>query len=134
MQQTGHITYFYKTSLGWRQPEMQYTYDLALPSDEIQLRPEDGEAESFELLDVPNVLQRMHKGEFKANCCLGRSDCALTCSFGRLFHSAWVPHRRERATLRRDRHDAAHRSVSSHAIGCIHTMVNHFTVIQHFFG
>ncbi|KAI3613414.1 hypothetical protein CBS9595_004247 [Malassezia furfur] len=74
LKQTGHITYFYKTSLGWRQPEMQYTYDLALPSDAIQLRPEDGEAESFELLDVPNVLQRMHKGEFKANCCLVLAD------------------------------------------------------------
>ncbi|WFC95565.1 thiamine diphosphokinase [Malassezia brasiliensis] len=74
LKQTGHITYFYKTSLGWRQPEMQYTYDLALPSDAIQLRPEDGEAESFELLDIPTVLQLMHKGEFKANCCLVLAD------------------------------------------------------------
>lgn len=77
------VTYFYKTPLGWRQPEVQcvsltlacadgrFTYDLALPSDEIQLRPGDGEAESFELLDAETIKQRMSAGKFKANCCLG---------------------------------------------------------------
>ncbi|WFD44885.1 thiamine diphosphokinase [Malassezia psittaci] len=67
---TGAITYFYRTSQGWRQPEMQYTYDLALPSDEIVLHPEDGEAESFELLSVSTVIDKMHKNEFKPNCAL----------------------------------------------------------------
>ncbi|WFD04592.1 thiamine diphosphokinase [Malassezia obtusa] len=70
LKQTGLITYFYKTPAGWRQPEMQHVYDLALPSDAIELKPEDGEAESFELLDVPAVLERLHRGEFKANCAL----------------------------------------------------------------
>lgn len=52
---------------------MQFVYDLALPSDAIHLRPEDGEAESFELLDIPTVLRHMHQGAFKTNCTLGTS-------------------------------------------------------------
>ena len=64
------LTYFYKTSHGWRQPEMQYVYDLLLPPD-VTLAPSDGEAESFELLDRATVLDRMLEGTFKPNCTLG---------------------------------------------------------------
>lgn len=90
MQQTGLITYFYKTTGGWRQPEMQYIYDLALPSDAIQLAPEDGEAESFELLDIPTVLDLMRAGKFKANCTLGTFFFSDTVLIDFLMRHGWL--------------------------------------------
>ncbi|PWN29688.1 hypothetical protein BDZ90DRAFT_209408, partial [Jaminaea rosea] len=69
LRQTGVITYVYRTPEGYLQPEVEYTYDLPLPAD-VRLRPEDGEAEDFRLMEVDEVLQRMGKGEFKPNCAL----------------------------------------------------------------
>ncbi|PKI83431.1 thiamine diphosphokinase [Malassezia vespertilionis] len=74
IKQTGCISYFHKTDAGWYQPEMQFTYDLALPSTEIVLAPVDGEAESFELLDKDAVLERVETLEFKPNCALVVAD------------------------------------------------------------
>jgi len=70
IQAAGVLTYFYKTERGWRQPEMQYVYDLPLSQD-VMLAPSDGEAESFELLDRTTILERMLQGTFKPNCTLG---------------------------------------------------------------
>lgn len=70
IQAAGVLTYFYKTESGWRQPEMQYVYDLPLPTD-VTLAPSDGEAESFELLDRATIMERMLQGTFKPNCTLG---------------------------------------------------------------
>ncbi|WFD18601.1 thiamine diphosphokinase [Malassezia caprae] len=69
VQAAGVLTYFYKTERGWRQPEMQYVYDLLLPPD-VVLAPSDGEAESFEPLDRTTILERMLQGTFKPNCTL----------------------------------------------------------------
>lgn len=120
-QQTGLITYFYKTPAGWRQPEMQHVYDLALPSDAIELKPEDGEAESFELLDVPAVLERLHRGEFKANCALGTWPSGLTRSPRGLFHPPRLRYHRERAALCRDRRAAAHQPAAPGDVASAHT-------------
>ena len=63
------ISYFYQTKSGFCQPEVEYTYDLPLPSD-VVLIPVDGEAESFELLPWRQVLKLVKVGEFKPNCAL----------------------------------------------------------------
>ena len=71
MRQTGVISYVYRTQKhGWIQPEVEYTYDIALPDQSIQLHPVDGEAEDFKLMDKDEVLQRIRAGEFKPNCSL----------------------------------------------------------------
>ncbi|KAJ3560881.1 hypothetical protein NP233_g10543 [Leucocoprinus birnbaumii] len=49
----GVISYFYRTSKGWLQPEVEYVYEIAIPSDVdasiFEPRPLDGEVESFEV-------------------------------------------------------------------------------------
>ncbi|PWN51678.1 hypothetical protein IE53DRAFT_385955 [Violaceomyces palustris] len=70
MKQTGVLSYFYQTPSGWCQPEVEYIYDLALPSSDIVLTPSDGEAESFQLMRVEEVIDLMKEGKFKANCVL----------------------------------------------------------------
>lgn len=54
----------------------RYTYDLAIDPS-VKPRPVDGEAESFELLDVQEVLSLMRKGHFKPNCALVLIDFLL---------------------------------------------------------
>ncbi|KDQ20859.1 hypothetical protein BOTBODRAFT_100535 [Botryobasidium botryosum FD-172 SS1] len=65
----GAITYFFQTSKGWLQPEVQYIYDLCA-DEKVTPAPSDGEVDSFELSDLDSVLQSMHKGAFKPNCAL----------------------------------------------------------------
>ncbi|KAG6836281.1 hypothetical protein H0H93_009553 [Arthromyces matolae] len=63
-----------KTSKGWLQPEVEYVYDISIPSDVdpkiFEPRPLDGEVESFELLIYDKVVQNMRAGLFKPNCAL----------------------------------------------------------------
>lgn len=44
---------FRRTPKGWLQPEVEYVYDIAIPSDadasNFEPRPLDGEVESFEV-------------------------------------------------------------------------------------
>ncbi|GAA6064465.1 hypothetical protein JCM10212_002128, partial [Sporobolomyces blumeae] len=92
-----------KTGGGWLSPEVQYVYDAKLPSptplgsnddeekddgdDEVEVKegrkdvgivpttnPDDGEVESFELMGVDEVVERMWNGEFKPNCALVMID------------------------------------------------------------
>ncbi|GAA6024542.1 hypothetical protein JCM10207_008268 [Rhodosporidiobolus poonsookiae] len=76
IKQAGVITYNYRTDAGHLQPEVQYIYDLPLPPPEQEgalkptTNPDDGEVESFELLDLEVVVQKMVDGEFKPNCAL----------------------------------------------------------------
>ncbi|THH08873.1 hypothetical protein EW146_g8851 [Bondarzewia mesenterica] len=77
----GCISYFYQTDKGWLQPEVEYVYDMCIPKGEIDLRPMDGEVESFELisnlwageqlLPLDDVIARMRAGKFKPNCAIG---------------------------------------------------------------
>ena len=73
----------YKNKNGWLQPETQYIYDLEMPAppsdgsvpekgddDPVVLRPNDGEAESFALMEAEEILDRMVKEEFKPNCAM----------------------------------------------------------------
>ncbi|KIP10771.1 hypothetical protein PHLGIDRAFT_100585 [Phlebiopsis gigantea 11061_1 CR5-6] len=68
----GSISYFFSTSQGWLQPEIEYLYEIRIPTNvdpvAFQPKPLDGEVESFELLTVPDVINRMRTGMFKTNC------------------------------------------------------------------
>jgi isopentenyldiphosphate isomerase len=66
----GVVTYYYQTQAGWLQPEVEYVYDMCVEPGEVRLAPLDGEVESFELLPLDEVVERMHAGEFKPNCAL----------------------------------------------------------------
>ncbi|GAA5885008.1 hypothetical protein JCM16303_006515 [Sporobolomyces ruberrimus] len=73
LRQAGVITYVYRQRVGWLQPEVQYVYDVKLPSDNIvkpTTNPADGEVESFELMGLEQVVQKLVDGEFKPNCAL----------------------------------------------------------------
>jgi 8-oxo-dGTP pyrophosphatase MutT (NUDIX family) len=68
---TGIVSYSYRTPDGWLQPELQYAYDMRLPEDgSVRPAPFDTEVESFELLDIRDVVTKMLEGEFKPNCAL----------------------------------------------------------------
>lgn len=65
------LSYTYRTPTGWVQPEIQYLYDLKLPPGvEPRTNVDDGEVESFMLMEVEEVVERMCKGEFKPNCAI----------------------------------------------------------------
>jgi len=70
----GSVSYFFRTSKGWLQPEIEYVYDLRIPQGvdpaPFQPKPLDGEVESFELLSPDQVIHKMGAGLFKANCAL----------------------------------------------------------------
>lgn len=73
LRQAGVITYVYRQRVGWLQPEVQYVYDVKLPSDNSvkpTTNPADGEVESFELMGLEQVVQKLVDGEFKPNCAL----------------------------------------------------------------
>lgn len=69
IQAAGVTTYFYITSEGWLQPEVEYIYDLHLPVGTV-LKPKDDEVESFRLMPVADVLKilRNDPEQFKPNC------------------------------------------------------------------
>ncbi|KAG9307978.1 NUDIX hydrolase domain-like protein [Chiua virens] len=67
----GSVSYYHETTSGWLQPEVQYVYDLKVPSDlepSFQPKPLDGEVESFDLLPLDVVIAKMKEGLFKTNC------------------------------------------------------------------
>ncbi|KAI0342516.1 nudix hydrolase 20 [Trametopsis cervina] len=75
----GSISYFFSTNDGWLQPEVEYLYDLCVPSEHAsdaryQPKPLDGEVESFELLPLEAVKSRMRAGLFKPNCAAALID------------------------------------------------------------
>ncbi|PWN38998.1 hypothetical protein IE81DRAFT_326976 [Ceraceosorus guamensis] len=71
LQQVIFTSYFYQTETeheegGWIQPEVEFTYALELPKEAVPT-PEDGEAESFELMSIHDCLRTMRAGAWKAN-------------------------------------------------------------------
>ncbi|SPN99163.1 related to thiamin pyrophosphokinase [Cephalotrichum gorgonifer] len=50
------------------QPVVLYVYDLQTPEDMI-LKPQDDEVESFTLMTVDEIFEAMLGGKFKTNCC-----------------------------------------------------------------
>ncbi|KAH7919390.1 hypothetical protein BV22DRAFT_1023067, partial [Leucogyrophana mollusca] len=74
----GSISYFFRNARGWLQPEVEYLYDLRIPSgvdqSPFQPKPLDGEVESFDLLPLDSVISKMRSGLFKANCALALID------------------------------------------------------------
>lgn len=69
----GAVSYCCETERGLK-PDTLYCYDLQLPADFIPLNS-DGEVESFQLLPVAQVAERVAEGsEFKLNCNLVITD------------------------------------------------------------
>lgn len=82
----GAVSYFYQTKKGWLQPEVEYVYDLLVPAgqeDSVDFTPKpfDGEAESFDLLPMDVVREKMLAGEFKPNCALVMLDFMVRHGF-----------------------------------------------------
>ncbi|KAG6824934.1 hypothetical protein H0H92_005365, partial [Tricholoma furcatifolium] len=74
-----------KTSNGWLQPEVEYTYDIRIPPDVdskiFEPKPLDGEVESFELLAYPEVVRKLKMGLFKPNCALVLLDLFIRLGY-----------------------------------------------------
>jgi hypothetical protein len=55
----GVISYFFRTSSGWLQPEVEYIYDIVIPQTadpaDFQPKPNDGEVEKFEVCIISNA-------------------------------------------------------------------------------
>ena len=68
----------------------RYVFDLEVPAD-VQLRPCDGEAESFTLADVPTVWAWLRDGRFKPNCALGTSANQLTVLLDFFMRHGMIP-------------------------------------------
>ncbi|KZT08146.1 uncharacterized protein LAESUDRAFT_742583 [Laetiporus sulphureus 93-53] len=70
----GTVSYFFRTGAGRLQPEVEYLYDLRVPSgadrDAYKPKPLDGEVESFELLSLGEVVTRIRAALFKPNTAL----------------------------------------------------------------
>lgn len=76
------LSYSYRTVEGWIQPEVQYVYDLKLPSDgSVVPSVNDSEVEGFELMGLEEVVTRMTEGEFKPNCALVSVLSRFTVNF-----------------------------------------------------
>lgn len=69
IKSTGVVTYFYQKNNIFAQPEIQYIFDLQLPDDVIP-KPNDGEVESFKLMDVAEIKDALLSRQFKPNCAL----------------------------------------------------------------
>ncbi|KAF9030305.1 hypothetical protein BDZ89DRAFT_1132420 [Hymenopellis radicata] len=73
VRSSGAVSYFFRTSQGWLQPEIEYVYELLIPPNHptpeaFVPKPSDGEVESFELMDLELVLTKLRQGLFKPNC------------------------------------------------------------------
>lgn len=69
IKSTGVVTYFYQKNDIFAQPEIQYIFDLQVPDDVIP-KPNDGEVESFKLMDVDEIKDALLSRQFKPNCAL----------------------------------------------------------------
>jgi isopentenyldiphosphate isomerase len=75
-KEVGAVTYFYISGPnsggeeGLLQPECELVYDLDLTGKDVELKPNDTEVETFEVMNVEQVKAAMSVGEFKPNCAL----------------------------------------------------------------
>jgi len=84
----GCISYSFRTSTGWLQPEVEYVYDMVIPPDAdpalfalLTPKPLDGEVESFDFLDQTSVIAKMRAGMFKNNCALVLIDLFIRLGY-----------------------------------------------------
>ncbi|KAH8102205.1 NUDIX hydrolase domain-like protein [Cristinia sonorae] len=81
-QPVGVISYFYRTTAGWLQPEVEYVYDIRIPSHvPFEPKPSDGEVESFECLPMADVIPLMLSRQFKPNCAMVILDFMIRLGF-----------------------------------------------------
>ncbi|KAG7820904.1 hypothetical protein KL928_000988 [Ogataea angusta] len=57
----------YTTEAGLLQPEVEYLYDLEMSGKTLP-SPVDGEAEDFQLLDIPKICDLVKSGQFTPTC------------------------------------------------------------------
>ncbi|TFK28335.1 nudix hydrolase 20 [Coprinopsis marcescibilis] len=81
----GAISYFFRTSKGWLQPEVEYVYNIAIPPGVdpsiFEPKPLDGEVESFELMTQERVIEQLRAGKFKPNCGMVLIDLFIRLGF-----------------------------------------------------
>ncbi|KAJ7732778.1 NUDIX hydrolase domain-like protein [Mycena maculata] len=81
----GCVSYFFRTSKGWLQPEVEYTYDMAIPAGAdptpFEPKPLDGEVESFDFMDKAQVEAEMRAGRFKPNCAVVTIDLFIRLGY-----------------------------------------------------
>ncbi|KAJ7189750.1 nudix hydrolase 20 [Mycena pura] len=81
----GSISYYFRTSKGWLQPEVQYTYDMVIPAGAdptpFEPKPSDGEVERFDFMDKDQIEAEMRAGRFKANCAAVLIDLFVRLGF-----------------------------------------------------
>jgi len=77
----GAISYFFRTSAGWLQPEVEYVYDMCMPPGMdlavFTPKPLDGEVEAFEFLTQDEVIGALRTAKFKPNCGLVLIDLLI---------------------------------------------------------
>ena len=81
IKSTGVVSYMYLTKDGRVQPEVEYIYDIKFDNEENIIKPQDGEAEDFQLLDVDEILDKLHEKKFKPNCGLVIVDFLIRHGF-----------------------------------------------------
>ncbi|TFK75024.1 hypothetical protein BDN72DRAFT_832730 [Pluteus cervinus] len=73
-----------RSPANWILPGVYYTFDLPLPSDgSVRPRPniEDGEVESFEVMDTETVLEKLVQDKFKSSSALAVVDFMIRHGF-----------------------------------------------------
>ncbi|KAJ6619234.1 NUDIX hydrolase domain-like protein [Mycena sp. CBHHK59/15] len=85
VRSVGCVSYFFRTSKGWLQPEVEYLYDLVIPPGmdpaPFEPKPLDGEVESFDFLSHEQVESKMRAGLFKPNCAIVLIDLFIRLGY-----------------------------------------------------
>ncbi|KAF9556824.1 nudix hydrolase 20 [Agrocybe pediades] len=81
----GSVSYFSRAASGWLQPEVEYTFDIVIPSGADLSRftpsPLDDEVESFEFVSHDRLLEKLKQGLFKPNCGLVIIDLLIRLGY-----------------------------------------------------
>ncbi|KAJ7291805.1 nudix hydrolase 20 [Mycena rebaudengoi] len=85
IRSAGCISYFFRTSKGWLQPEVEYVYDLVIPANAdpapFEPKPLDGEVERFDFMQQDEILGKMRAGQFKPNCAVVLIDLFIRLGY-----------------------------------------------------
>ncbi|KAI5966204.1 uncharacterized protein KGF55_000513 [Candida pseudojiufengensis] len=69
IKNVGVVSYMYLTSDKRVQPEVEYIYDLKFEEKDSNLiKPQDGEAEDYQLLEIDEIINNLKNKKFKPNC------------------------------------------------------------------
>lgn len=77
---TGMLNYMNRSPSKWVLPGIYYLYELRLPNDGTIMpctNAKDGEVDAFQLMDVEEVMQRLHRGQFKPSSAMALVDFCI---------------------------------------------------------